>query len=132
MKNLSTEIARLPERKFGIVIGIALCILAGIIKLVFGEFYLGLVYAGGSFFLLGIIFPILLLPINVIWHAFGKSVFKLTNFILLLLVFHLLLTPIGLIMRILGRDPLLLNPKTYSNWVTIKRKATAETLKDLF
>ena len=111
-------------RKFGL--GVA-AILAGIatIQLIKSNPLSVWFYAGSGFFLItGLLVPVLLKPIFILFSYLGLVLGWIMTRIILSLLFFLILTPIGLISRLFGRRHLILHPDasldTY--WVPAERE----------
>ena len=104
-------------RKFGLTVGIAFGVLAGIawwrdhqlLTQIFGALGVGLV-------LLGLVIPGKLTPIYRAWMGFALIISRVTTPIFLGLVFFLAIAPIGLLMRLFGKNPLRHAPVEGSYW----------------
>ncbi len=69
------------------------------------------------FIILGILFPLSLKPIYLIWMIFAVLLGWLMTRIILTLLFYIILTPIGLVTKLLGEDFLSLkNKRDNSYW----------------
>jgi len=75
----------------------------------------------GAFFLVGLIFPRLLAPIEAGWMAFARVMSVVMTYVILTLSYYLVITPMGLLMRLLGKDLLELKrkPAQSSYWVPV-------------
>ena len=105
-------------RSFGITIGIILFIISATLLYYDKSSYQIIAYMGGGFIALGIIIPILLKPIYILWMTFAVMLGWVMTRVILSLVFYLIMTPIGLITKLLGEDFLDLketNVKSYWN-----------------
>ena len=105
-------------RSFGITIGIILFIISATLLYYDKSSYQIIAYIGGGFIALGIIIPILLKPIYILWMTFAVMLGWVMTRVILGLVFYLIMTPIGLITKLLGEDFLDLketNVKSYWN-----------------
>ena len=105
-------------RSFGITIGIILFIISATLLYYDKSSYQIIAYIGGGFIALGIIIPILLKPIYILWMTFAVMLGWVMTRVILSLVFYLIMTPIGLITKLLGEDFLDLketNVKSYWN-----------------
>ena len=124
----------MSDRKFGLVFAIALTVLCGILWLIFGILFRGLLIAGAVFAVLALLIPISLLPANKIWMAFAVRVGTANNFLILGIVYFLVIVPVGLLMRIIGRDPMHRridrNADTYLT--PVGRQTDSDTLGDIF
>tara|TARA_B100001250_G_scaffold411494_1_gene440282 strand:+ start:3377 stop:3790 length:414 start_codon:yes stop_codon:yes gene_type:complete len=91
-------------RNFGITIGIVLLVIAGLLFYKEKDSFQIFIYLSGSFFGLGIIFPVLLRPIYISWMIFSIVLGWFMTKLILSLIFYLVITPIGLILKIIGKD----------------------------
>jgi len=106
IKNIKTS--KKDIRSFGITIGIILLIIAGGLFYKEKESFQLFIYIAGSFISAGLIVPVILKPIYLVWMIFSVILgWFMTRFILSIL-FYLVITPIGLVLRILGKDLLAL------------------------
>lgn len=64
--------------------------------------------------------PVILAPLNKIWHRFGIMLQTVTNPIVMAILFASTIVPFGFIMRLLGRDALhrRRNPALATYWIT--------------
>ena len=116
IKNIKTYKKNI--RSFGITIGIILFIISATLLYYDKSSYQIIAYMGGGFIALGIIIPILLKPIYILWMTFAVMLGWVMTRVILSLVFYLIMTPIGLITKLLGEDFLDLketNVKSYWN-----------------
>ena len=125
---------RLSNRTFGLALGAVLLCVAAFFYFLWNELPLPVLYAGTVLIILGLIAPILLLPLNRVWMWFAQYIFLATNFFLLGIAYFLLIVPVGLFMRVVGRDPLAIRKKQGENTylTSVSRQATTETLKNFF
>ena len=85
------------------------------------------------FLVVGLIKPLLLLPLNRQWMRFGLLLGNIVNPIILGLMFFFMFTPIGVLMRLFGRDELRLKPKpAASYWKVRDTMLAANSLKYQF
>mgnify|MGYP003330419467 CR=1 FL=1 len=61
-------------------------------------------YIAGTFIGLGLIIPIILKPIYIVWMVFAVVLGWFMTRVILSLLFYVIITPIGLIMRAFGKD----------------------------
>jgi len=107
------------ERSFGIVF----CLVFGIIAvwplLSGGSIRFWSLAVGGGFFLVTLVKPVLLRPLNKLWFQFGIALGKIITPIIMSALFLTTVTPIALILRALGKDPLKLkmDSKATTYWV---------------
>ena len=94
-------------RKFGITVGIAFAVLAGIV------FWRGHATAAtvlgsiaGALVLGGLVAPTALGPVETAWMGLAQVLSKVTTPIFLGIVYFVVLTPVGVLRRVLGRHPL--------------------------
>ena len=103
---MKADTSRPKLRKFGLTVGAALIVFAGLTRYG-GAAYLPflLAGAGGALVLLGLTAPMALRPVEKGWMAVAMVLAWINTRILLTLTFYLLFAPAGLIMRLM-RDPL--------------------------
>lgn len=116
-------------RRFGLTVGTAFGILAGI-SLWRGHEIVPLVLGGlgGALLIGGLVIPGRLGPVHDLWMALAVAISKVTTPIFMGLVFYLVLTPTGLIMRLFGHRPLRARSIDGGFWV---KKDPAEAHSDL-
>ncbi|MDP2303056.1 MAG: SxtJ family membrane protein [Ignavibacteria bacterium] len=91
-------------KKFGITIGIVLFVIAGLLFYNNNSVY---IYWGIASLILiasGLIFPILLKPLNFIWMSFAVVLGFFMTRVILGILFYIIITPIGLIAKLFGKD----------------------------
>jgi hypothetical protein len=69
-----------------------------------------------TFFLISLIKPDILLPLNKIWMRFGFLLGSIISPIVLGVLFFLMFTPIAVIMRLFSRDELILKKKDVKSY----------------
>lgn len=110
-------------KKFGVIMGIALLVIAG---LIFRKGHNGslVVMLAIIFFSTALIVPALLKPIFICWMRLAFILGWLNTRLILIAVFYLILTPIGLGLKLCGKDLLekQINRKTESYWKKEERK----------
>lgn len=96
------------EREFGLIVGGILVLLSGwwLYRGRFESVAQVLLPFGSLLFVLGVVWPRLLVLPNRVWMAFAEVLSYVSTRIILAIVFFLILTPIGLIKRTMGWDPL--------------------------
>lgn len=107
-------------RGFGLIVGGALVLIAGI-PLFSGErpwlFPAGI---GAALIAVALLAPRLLQPLNLAWTALGRLMQRVFDPIFLGFLFFCVITPVALAMRAAGKDPLLLkrDPTARSYWIS--------------
>jgi predicted membrane metal-binding protein len=103
------EIETSSDRSFGLTVGGILALIeayrlwsSGILD-TFGIILLAI---AGPLFLLGLVYPKILAPLNKAWTKLGFLMFKIVNPIIMFLVYAITIVPIGLLMRLAGKDPM--------------------------
>ena len=117
----SPELKIPPNKKFGYVFSfIFICVATYF--LYFSSLIIGyaLLIISIFFFVITLINPNCLLPLNKTWMRLGFFLGKIISPIVLSIIFFCLFTPYGLIMRFFGRDLLRLK-KQKSKYLWIKR-----------
>jgi Saxitoxin biosynthesis operon protein SxtJ len=109
-------------RKFGITIGSALVVFAVVFYFLDKSYYLYFGVAGLILIVVGILFPIVLKPLNKIWMSLAVVLGWFSSRIILTIVFYLVLTPISIIAKISGKKFLDLKFKLGSETYWIKRE----------
>lgn len=105
-------------RKFGLTVGIAFGVLAGIswwrghpvTVQVLGGLSVALILAG-------LLIPGRLGPVNRAWMGVAHVISKVTTPIFLAIVYFLVISPMGVLMRLFGRNPLVHKPQQGSLWL---------------
>ena len=125
-----------PDRHVGILfaaifIGIALW------PLIFssGQLRIWAFVIGVAFFVIALLRPKALNPLNRAWMAFGLLLSRIVNPIVLGILFFLVITPVALVTRLFGRDTLKLKlePEANSYWVhRDPHSFKSGTMKDQF
>ena len=124
---------RQSDRAFGFTFACLFVTIFAVGWLVFAARPLWALWIAGTFALLALAAPWLLLPLNRLWGWIAGRLSIVNNFLLLGMFLFLVITPIGMIMRILGYDPMqrrLARSGTY--WTPVGRDADGETVKDMF
>ena len=117
IKNIKT--GKKDIRSFGITFGIIFLIISGFLYYQEKDSFQLFIYLAGSFSCLGIVFPIVLKPVYIVWMIFAVILGWFMTRVILSLLFYIIITPIGLFLRIIGKDLLDLkeqkNQKSYWN-----------------
>ena len=104
-------------RKFGLTVGIAFLVLAGIVwwrdHLLFARIF-GVL--GGALVLAGLLLPTYLGPVQRGWMGLAHAISKVTTPIFMGIVFYVVMTPMGRLMRWFGRRPLVHAAKDGGFW----------------
>jgi hypothetical protein len=120
-------------RKFGIIVAAVLIALGAFPRLKAKELNLYLILLGGLLFIVALIRPILLLPINRIWLKVGHLLGKINSFIILCLIFYLFFTPVRLLLGIFSKEKkFAFKPSKNSYWIRRNKEAFRETMKRQF
>lgn len=91
-------------RSFGVTIGIILLLVAGLLFYKEKESFQIFLYIAGTFIGIGLIIPIILKPIYIVWMTFAVVLGWFMTRVILSLLFYVIITPIGLVLRIFGKD----------------------------
>ncbi len=114
----STRLTAREGRKFGVTVGTAFLVLAGI---AFWRHHpiswrvLGSL--GGLFLAGGLILPTRMGPVQAAWMGMAHAISKVTTPIFMGLVYYLVMTPMGFLRRTIGRDPLRHPVRGEGHWV---------------
>ena len=90
-------------RKFGITMGIFLCLLGGLFLFRKKECYFYFFMVSPVFFFLGSFLPVLLKPVHKVWMSLAIILGWLMTRLILSILFYAVFTPIGLVTRLLGK-----------------------------
>jgi len=106
-------------RTFAVTMAVALSILGGL--LFWWEKTTGAVVLwsiSGSFLLVGFTLPLLLWPLERLWHYFAFGLGWVNTRVLLAVLFYGAMAPMGLVMRLFGKDILKrrFDPQTPTYW----------------
>ena len=91
-------------RKFGITIGIILMIIAGLLLWKEKESFQLFITIGVVLCILGIVLPVILKPIYMIWMIFATILGWIMTRVILSSLFYMVIAPIGLIARLVGKQ----------------------------
>ncbi len=91
-------------RSFGVIIGIILLLIAGFLFYKEKESFQIFLYIAGSFIGFGLIIPIILKPIYIVWMTFAVVLGWFMTRVILSLLFYVIITPIGVVLRLSGKD----------------------------
>ena len=140
MKEIISEIKNIKEskkdlRKFGLTIGIVLVLLAAILFFVGKSTYITWGIIGIVFILTGLIFPVILKPLNKMWMGLAIILGWIMTRVILSILFYLALTPLRVIAGVFGKKFLdsKIDPKAETYWEKERKKLSILQLtKDNF
>lgn len=128
----STEFTATDGRKFGIPVGIAFLLLAGLLFWRDKETLWRIAASlGGALMLAGALIPAYLGPVYRGWMKMALAISKVTTPIFMGIVYFLVLTPTGLLMRLFGKKPIRHEPENGSFWKSTQA-STQEGLRRQF
>ena len=102
IKNISTD--KSDIQKFGYTIGTILLIVAVFLFFKGKESFQYLIIISSFFFCFGLISPIILKPLYIIWMVFAVILGWFMTRLILGIVFYVVVSPIGLIARLFGKE----------------------------
>ena len=113
-------------KKFGITMGVILCLLGLLLWWRGREIYPYLLAGGAIFLLLGWSAPLVLKPIQKVWMTLALILGWIMTRIILSVLFFIVFVPIGWIARIFGKEFLdqKFDPKADSYWIRRDSKKT--------
>ena len=117
-------------KSFGNTIGIILLLVAGFLFFKEKELFIIFIYIAGVFIGLGIMIPIILKPIYLVWMVFAVILGWIMTRIILSLLFYVIITPIGLLLRFFGKDLLGLKIQVAQRSYWNKRDSKIEKNQD--
>jgi uncharacterized membrane protein len=132
IKEISSQIANLDSsakeiKKFGLVIMVALTIIASIIYYKSGYSIIINYLLGSGIVLLvsAILSPNILVPIYKVWMSLAFILGSIVSRIILTILFYFLISPIGIIIKIFGNDiiNLKIDKERKSYWIKKDEKA---------
>ena len=109
IKNIKT--GKKDLRNFGITLGIIFLIISGFLLYKEKESFQLFIYVASLFIGLGLIFPIVLKPIYLVWMIFSVILGWFMTRLVLSLLFYFVITPIGISLRLFDKDFLDLKKK---------------------
>ncbi len=115
----SLDTAPKKLRSFGLTLGIALLIIAGVLHWRDISGFVFVAGIGGLILSIGLIAPNLLRPLYKPWMALALVLGFIMTRVILTVMFIVLFIPIGLLMRLFGKDPLRrkLDPDAETYWI---------------
>ena len=102
IENIKSE--KIDLRKFGIMVGTVLLIIAGLLFWKEKESFQLFLAIGIVLFVAGIALPFILKPIYWVWMVFATILGWFMTRVILSLLFYVIITPIGLIARLFGKQ----------------------------
>ncbi len=96
--------SRSEYRKFGLTIGIALIVLAGVLFILRKPACFNSLIAGTAFSLTAISWAMLLKPVYYVWMSISIVLGWVMTRVILTILFYFVLTPIAVVARIVGKD----------------------------
>lgn len=117
-------------RKFGITMGIVLMLLGGFSWWREKDYYFYFLAPASLFFLVALVIPFVLRPINKIWMTIAILMSWIMTRVILSILFYLGITPMGFLARLFGKDFLWLKfDKKITNtyWIPRQRKKSELT-----
>jgi hypothetical protein len=128
------DIIRQSDRAFGFTFTVLFALIFMIFNFGFSFDAFWALWVSFGFFLIALLTPSLLLPLNRIWALIAGKISHANNYILLGIFFITIMLPAGLLLRLFSYDPMNMksdeNAETY--WVEINRHTDSQTLKDMF
>ena len=123
IKNIST--GKSDIQKFGYTIGTILLIVAVFLVFKGKESFQYLISISSFFLCFGLITPIILKPLYIIWMVFAVILGWFMTRLILIILFYFILTPIGLVGKLFGHNFLgnNFNSSTKSYWNLIDSKS---------
>jgi len=121
IRNIKSEKSDL--RKFGITIGIVLCLLSGLLWWKGRDTYLIFSVIAAAFLLTGIVVPAILKPLQKVWMTIAVVMGWFMTRVILSVLFYVVFTSIGIMLRLLGKKFLDINFKEKKESYWIKRES---------
>ena len=120
-------------RKFGIIVGSVLIAIGAYPVLKDRGLNLYLISPGVLLFMVALIRPLLLRPVNRIWLKAGHLLGRINSFIILSVIFYVVFTPMRLLVRIFSKEKkFAFNLPGDSYWMRRKQEDFRETMKRQF
>jgi hypothetical protein len=91
-------------RKFSLTMGIFFMLVGGVLFWINSVFFMFFFYLGLSFLIFGLLFPIILKPVFIIWMSFAIIVGFVMTRIILGIIFYGIFTPVSIFLKLLGKD----------------------------
>jgi hypothetical protein len=125
---------RQTDRAFGLMFAVVFSLVFAIAHFGFAVRLGWALWVAGSFLVLALLVPWLLMPLNRLWEIFAFRLGFVSNHLLLGTFFFLFVYPIGLMLRIFGSDPMqrTFDSQSDTYWTKVTRHANRETFGDMF
>ncbi len=120
--NRQHEVKSSSDRSFGLVFAAFFLIVAFLPLLHGNGMRLWAAGLAGTFLLLALAAPQVLMPLNRVWTRFGLLLHRIVSPVALGIMFYGAVMPTGLIMRLVGKDPLRLRLDKSASSYWIKRQ----------
>ena len=110
--------SRSEGRKFGLQVGVAFLVLAGLLwwreRNLPATILAGM---GGLLLVAGVVIPTRLGPVFHGWMGFARAISKVTTPLFMGIAYFVVLAPIGLTMRLFGHNPMMPAEKDGTFWI---------------
>lgn len=118
-KSRNEEVKIGSERSFGMVFAVVFALIGSWPYFKGNDPHLWALGTAIAFFVISLIIPRMLRPLNLLWFRFGLLLHKIISPLIMGLVFFLVVTPIAFVMRLSGKDLLNLrfDPQASSYWI---------------
>ena len=113
LKNIQTDNKKI--RDFGFIIGFILLIIVGFLLYKERDLNLPIISLGFLFIGLGLLQPVILKPIYLLWMNFAVVLGWFMTRLILGLVFYFIVSPIGIFARLFGKEFLELKKSSVNN-----------------
>ena len=125
---------RIGNRKFGLTIAAVFALISAYGWWRHGAPATWAVGVSGTFLVLGLLAPGVLLPVNRLWMGVAHRIGMTINYLVLGVVLYGVLTPVGLVLRSVRKRSMRekFDPAATTYLQPVPRQTTAETLRDWF
>ncbi len=127
MKDILFEIKKIKEtkkdlRKFGLSVGIVFLLISALLFWFEKNTYLYFTIAGTTLTILGIVYPLILKPLNKIWMSLSIILGWIMTRVILIILYYIVLTPTGIIAKIFRNNFLKLkNDKSNDSYWEVRK-----------
>lgn len=121
------------ERSFGIVFSVVFALI-GLWPLIHGAHpRWWAIAAAAAFLATGLLFPLVLKPLNILWFKFGMLLGRIVGPVVMGLIFFIAVTPTALIFKLRRKDLLNLaqNPDAKTYWIA-RDESKSGSMRDQF